>query len=59
MIPWTAKRVLAVQAEQPERYRALVDLGAGCGLRQGEIPGIGVDASTSPRARCTWSSSSS
>ncbi|MER5916904.1 site-specific integrase, partial [Streptomyces sp. NPDC001982] len=28
----------------PERYQAMVDLGAGCGLRQGEILGIAVDA---------------
>ncbi|MET3984780.1 integrase [Streptomyces sp. PvR034] len=44
VIPWTAERVFAVRAELPERYRALVDLGAGCGLRQGEILGIDVDA---------------
>ncbi|MFE2925445.1 tyrosine-type recombinase/integrase [Streptomyces goshikiensis] len=42
--PWTAERVFAVRAELPERYRAAVDLGAGCGLRQGEIFGIDVDA---------------
>lgn len=28
----------------PERYGAMVDLGAGCGMRQGEILGIAVDA---------------
>ncbi|MFJ9945897.1 tyrosine-type recombinase/integrase [Streptomyces erythrochromogenes] len=44
VIPWTAERVFAVRAELPERYRALVDLGAGCGLRQGEILGIDADA---------------
>ncbi|WP_285617124.1 tyrosine-type recombinase/integrase [Actinoallomurus iriomotensis] len=27
----------------PERYRAMVDLGAGCGLRQGEIFGLPAD----------------
>ncbi len=26
----------------PERYRAMVDLGAGCGVRQGEILGTAV-----------------
>ncbi|MFI0723920.1 tyrosine-type recombinase/integrase [Streptomyces sp. NPDC021224] len=42
--PWTAERVFAVRAALPERYQATVDLGAGCGLRQGEILGIAVDA---------------
>ncbi|MDQ0960909.1 integrase [Streptomyces sp. B4I13] len=28
----------------PERFRAMVDLGGGCGLRQGEILGVAVDA---------------
>lgn len=27
----------------PERYRAMVDIGAGCGLRQGEIIGLAED----------------
>ncbi|MBZ4323757.1 tyrosine-type recombinase/integrase [Streptomyces huiliensis] len=44
VVPWSVDRVLAVQSEMPERYRAMVDLGAGCGLRQGEILGIAVDA---------------
>ncbi|MGW3627501.1 tyrosine-type recombinase/integrase [Streptomyces sp. NPDC000880] len=44
VVPWTADRVFAVQAALPERYQALVDLGAGCGLRQGEILGLAVDA---------------
>jgi len=42
--PWSAERVFAVQAAMPERYRAMVDLGAGCGMRQGEILGVAVDA---------------
>lgn len=42
--PWTAERVFAVRAALPERYRATVDLGARCGLRQGEILGFAVDA---------------
>ncbi|NXY94534.1 site-specific integrase [Streptomyces sp. BR123] len=41
--PWPAERVFAVRAELPDRYRAMVDLGAGCGMRQGEILGIDVD----------------
>lgn len=42
--PWTAERLLAVRAGMPERYQAMVDLGGGCGLRQGEILGVAVDA---------------
>jgi integrase len=41
--PWTAQRVFAVREELPERYRAMADVGAGCGLRQGEIFGLPVD----------------
>ncbi|MEU0424248.1 site-specific integrase [Streptomyces canus] len=44
VVPWSAERVFAVQAAMPERYRSMVDLGAGCGMRQGEILGIAVDA---------------
>ncbi|GHB15836.1 MULTISPECIES: tyrosine-type recombinase/integrase [Streptomyces] len=42
--PWTAERLFAVRAGMPERYQAMVDLGGGCGLRQGEILGVAVDA---------------
>ncbi|XMN07464.1 tyrosine-type recombinase/integrase [Streptomyces griseobrunneus] len=42
--PWTTERLFAVRAGMPERYQAMVDLGGGCGLRQGEILGIAVDA---------------
>ncbi|WP_329057251.1 site-specific integrase [Streptomyces sp. NBC_01453] len=44
VVPWSAERVFAVQDALPERYQAMVDLGAGCGMRQGEILGIAVDA---------------
>ncbi|MFE6691634.1 tyrosine-type recombinase/integrase [Streptomyces sp. NPDC057743] len=44
VMPWSAERVFAVQHAMPERYQAMVDLGAGCGLRQGEILGIALDA---------------
>ncbi len=40
VVPWSADRVFAVQAALPEKYRAMVDLGGGCGLRQGEIFGL-------------------
>lgn len=42
--PWTTERLFAVRAGLPERYQAMVDLGGGCGLRQGEILGVAVDA---------------
>ncbi|MGW7070633.1 tyrosine-type recombinase/integrase [Streptomyces sp. NPDC054855] len=44
IIPWTAEQVFAVREALPARYQTMVDLGAGCGLRQGEIFGLPVDA---------------
>ncbi|MFD9026546.1 tyrosine-type recombinase/integrase [Streptomyces parvulus] len=41
--PWTRGRVLAVRNGLPEQYATTVDVGAGCGLRQGEIFGLAVD----------------
>ncbi|MFI9309054.1 tyrosine-type recombinase/integrase [Streptomyces triculaminicus] len=41
--PWTAARVMAVHEALPERYQEMVALGAGCGLRQGEIFGVAVE----------------
>ncbi len=41
--PWTAERVFAVRAELPEHLQAMVDVGGGCGLRQGELFGLPVD----------------
>ncbi|MFF8928739.1 tyrosine-type recombinase/integrase [Streptomyces longwoodensis] len=43
VMPWTAERTFSVRAALPERYQAMVDLGGGCGLRQGEIFGLPVD----------------
>jgi integrase len=43
IVPWRADRVFAVQAALPEEFRATVDLGGGCGLRQGEIIGCATD----------------
>ncbi|GLW31893.1 tyrosine-type recombinase/integrase [Actinoplanes regularis] len=40
VVPWAAERVFAVRAELPARYRPIVDIGAGCGARQGEIFGL-------------------
>jgi integrase len=44
VVPWLPERVFAVRAAMPDRYQAMVDLGGGCGLRQGEILGVAVDA---------------
>lgn len=41
--PWTRDRVAAVRGGLPSQYATVVDLGAGCGLRQGEIFGLAVD----------------
>ncbi|GHB22692.1 hypothetical protein GCM10010306_014300 [Streptomyces umbrinus] len=41
--PWTAEQTFAVRSGLPEHYRAMVDVGAGCGLRQGEIFGLPVE----------------
>lgn len=42
--PWLPSQVQAVRRALPERYQTMVDTGAGCGLRQGEIVGLAVDA---------------
>ncbi|MEU5267465.1 tyrosine-type recombinase/integrase [Streptomyces hygroscopicus] len=44
VVPWLPAQVHAVRAALPERYRTMVDAGAGCGLRQGEIVGLAEDA---------------
>lgn len=41
--PWTRERIRAVRGGLPERFRAMVDVGAGCGLRQGEVFGLAVE----------------
>ncbi len=41
--PMTIEAVEALTEAMPERYRALVTLAAGTGLRQGEILGLTVD----------------
>ncbi|MGW3266773.1 tyrosine-type recombinase/integrase [Streptomyces sp. NPDC001056] len=40
VIPWTAVQVFDVRAALARRFQASVDIGAGCGLRQGEIFGL-------------------
>ncbi|MGW5083192.1 tyrosine-type recombinase/integrase [Micromonospora echinospora] len=41
--PWSVDRLTAFRAKLPDRYRVAVDLGAGCGLRQGEIFAVSPD----------------
>ncbi|MFE3368383.1 tyrosine-type recombinase/integrase [Streptomyces sp. NPDC059173] len=43
VVPWSSDRVFAVRDGMPDRLSATVDVGAGCGLRQGEIFGLAVD----------------
>lgn len=42
-LAWTQDTVVAVRLALPERYRILVDLAAGAGLRQGESLGFSPD----------------
>ena len=41
--PGVSEQVTAVTVALPDRYQILVVLAAGCGLRQGEAFGLGVD----------------
>jgi integrase len=41
ILPWTFPQVQAAAENLPERCSAMADLGVGCGLRQGEIFGVG------------------
>ncbi|RLV49722.1 site-specific integrase [Nocardioides mangrovicus] len=43
IVPWSAERVGDVMNELSPRYQILVALGAGLGLRQGEIFGLSPD----------------
>lgn len=43
IVPWPVERVLAVRSALLERYRAMVDLAGGCGMRQGEVLGLAVE----------------
>ncbi len=43
VVPLTVNEVEAMAAAVPERYRALIVLAAGMGLRQGECFGLTVD----------------
>lgn len=43
VVPWPAAQVDHVREALPARYAALVDLGAGLGLRQGEAFGLAAE----------------
>ena len=43
VLPWSTERLATFRANVEDRYRVSVDLGAGCGLRQGEIFGVSPD----------------
>jgi integrase len=43
VVPWTRERVLSVRDELPHQFQLVVWLGAGLGLRQGEIFGLSPD----------------
>jgi integrase len=43
VVPWPSEWVWAAQDALPARFRVLVDLAAGVGLRQGECFGLSVD----------------
>lgn len=43
VVPWKVSEVLAIRNGLHERYRPMTDIGAGCGLRQGEIFGLGLE----------------
>jgi integrase len=40
VVPWPGERVNAVRESLPERYRIVVTVAAGLGLRQGEVFGL-------------------
>ncbi|MFF7597262.1 tyrosine-type recombinase/integrase [Streptomyces mirabilis] len=44
VVPWVPAQVFAVRAALLDRYQAMVNVGAGCGLRQGEVFGLAEDA---------------
>lgn len=59
VVPWLPERVFAMRGAMAERFRPMVDVGAGCGLRQGKFLACRSKSWTSTTTRCTSSSSSS
>jgi integrase len=44
VVPWTSAQITALRGGLPEQWQAIADCGAGLGLRQGEIFGLGADS---------------
>src|SRR3712207_7238401 len=40
VVPWSRAQVNAMRLALPDRYKIVIPLGAGCGLRQGEFFGL-------------------
>jgi integrase len=40
---WSRERVMAVREGLDDRFKVMVDLGVGAGLRQGEVLGLSID----------------
>jgi integrase len=43
VVPWRLEQVVALRSNLSQRYRILIDLGGGCGMRQGEVLGLAAD----------------
>lgn len=43
IIPWPVDKIASIKRYLPEKHRIMVDLGAKCGMRQGEIFGLGLE----------------
>jgi integrase len=43
VVPWPRAWVTDMRSALPTRYQAMIDIAAGCGLRQGEIFGLAVE----------------
>ncbi|MBV8540055.1 MAG: site-specific integrase [Pseudonocardiales bacterium] len=43
IVVWPEERLRAIQGGLPDRFRIVCAVGAGCGLRQGEILGLSLD----------------
>jgi hypothetical protein len=53
VVPWSTALRAKFRANLTPRYRVAVDLGAGCGLRQGEIFGVSPDDIDPDGRSCT------
>jgi integrase len=43
VVPWNPHQVTAIRSGLAGRYQSIVDVAAGCGMRQGEVFGLAVD----------------